>query len=50
MLPKRVVQVSLAALALLVLLPAPALAQTGIIAGLVKDTSGAVMPGCGSTT
>src|SRR5262249_30419468 len=29
----------------LVLLPASALAQTGIIAGVVRDTSGAVMPG-----
>ena len=45
MVRRRVGQVSLAALGFLVLLPALSLAQTGIIAGLVKDTSGAVMPG-----
>jgi hypothetical protein len=45
MVRRRVGRVSLAALAFLVLLPALSLAQTGIIAGLVKDTSGAVMPG-----
>src|SRR6266404_777816 len=45
MVRRRVVQVGLAALAFMVLLPALGLAQTGIIAGLVKDTSGAVMPG-----
>jgi hypothetical protein len=37
--------VSLAALAFLVLMPASGLAQTGIIAGLVRDSSGAVIPG-----
>src|SRR5437016_5888071 len=41
----RVVRLGLAALALLVLLPAFGWAQTGIIAGVVKDTTGAVMPG-----
>src|SRR5204863_9086693 len=41
----RVLRVSVAALAFLVLLPALCLAQTGIIAGVVKDTTGAVMPG-----
>ena len=35
---------ALAALALLVLLPAAAMAQSGI-SGVVKDTSGAVLPG-----
>jgi hypothetical protein len=45
MVRRRVGRVSLAALAFLVLLPALSWAQTGIIAGLVKDTSGAVMPG-----
>jgi hypothetical protein len=35
-----------AALAIMAILPATALAQsTGAIAGVVKDTSGAVMPG-----
>jgi hypothetical protein len=45
MAPGRVVRVSAAALAFVVLLPALCLAQTGIIAGVVKDTTGAVMPG-----
>ncbi len=35
----------LAALALFVMLPAIAAAQTGSIAGIVKDTTGAVLPG-----
>jgi len=45
MAPGRVVRVSAAALAFLILVPALCLAQTGIIAGVVKDTTGAVMPG-----
>src|SRR5690348_10606611 len=38
---KRVVSIACG----LLFLPALAVAQTGIIAGVVKDTSGAVMPG-----
>jgi len=38
---KRLVSIAVG----LLLLPALAMAQTGIIAGVVKDTSGAVMPG-----
>jgi hypothetical protein len=44
MFPGRVVR-GLAALAFVVLVPALGLAQTGTIAGVVKDTTGAVMPG-----
>jgi hypothetical protein len=35
----------LVALAWLVLLPAAARAQTGVVAGVVRDTTGAVLPG-----
>jgi hypothetical protein len=40
-----IVRASLGALACMMLLPAMAFAQTGTIAGVVRDTSGAVMPG-----
>lgn len=42
---RGVVRVFLALAALLVLLPAAAFAQQGQIAGIVRDTSGALMPG-----
>ncbi|MBZ5556999.1 MAG: carboxypeptidase regulatory-like domain-containing protein [Acidobacteriia bacterium] len=45
MVRNRVVHVALVAVAVLIWLPALAIAQTGSIAGVVKDTSGAVMPG-----
>ena len=41
---KKTVRVSLVALACLMLIPAAAFAQSGI-AGVVKDTTGAVLPG-----
>src|SRR4051812_7516336 len=43
--PRQIVRAGLAALAFVMLVTPVAMAQTGIIAGLVKDTSGAVMPG-----
>ena len=42
---KLAVRASLTTLTFLGLLPALSFAQTGIVAGVVKDTSGAVMPG-----
>jgi hypothetical protein len=46
MLPDAMRRLGFAALAVIAILPATALAQsTGAIAGVVKDTSGAVMPG-----
>jgi hypothetical protein len=45
MVGKRMMRAGLTALACVMLLPAIALAQTATIAGVVKDTSGAVMPG-----
>lgn len=45
MLRRRVVSEILAVLAFVTLLPSPTYAQSGSIAGVVKDTSGAVMPG-----
>src|SRR5215216_4117998 len=45
MIRRSAVTVGLAVVALLTVLPVAAFAQTGSIAGVVRDTTGAVMPG-----
>ena len=45
MMRRRLTNVGLAALASVMLIPPAAWAQTGSIAGVVKDTTGAVLPG-----